>query len=58
VADDQIFTDFVAWTAQVLEAREVPPVALQIGLNLMRDQLRDYPAATAVLDAGVATLRK
>lgn len=57
VADDQVFTDFVGWTAGVLEARKVPPVALQIGLTLMRDQLRDYPSATAVIDAGVATLR-
>ena len=57
VADDQVFTDFVAWTATVLEARQVPPVALQIGLTLVRDQLRDYPSAVAILDAGVATLR-
>ncbi|MEU8228874.1 cobalamin-dependent protein [Actinoplanes sp. NPDC048967] len=58
VADEQVFTDFVTWTAAVLEAREVPPVALQIGLTLMRDQLRDYPAAIRIIDAGVATLRR
>jgi methanogenic corrinoid protein MtbC1 len=58
VGDEQVFTDFVAWTAAVLEARQVPPVALQIGLTLMRDQLRDYPSAIAVLDAGVAILRR
>jgi methanogenic corrinoid protein MtbC1 len=58
VSDDKVFTDFVAWTAAVLEARQVPPVALQIGLTLMRDQLRDYPGATAIIDAGVATLRR
>jgi hypothetical protein len=58
VGDHQVFTDFVGWTAAVLEARQVPPVALQIGLTLMRDQLRDYPAATAIIDAGVATLRR
>jgi methanogenic corrinoid protein MtbC1 len=57
VDDAQIFTDFVEWTSAVLEAREVPPVALQIGLMLVRDQLRDYPAAIAVIDAGVAKLR-
>jgi methanogenic corrinoid protein MtbC1 len=57
VADQQVFTDFVAWTATVLEARQVPPVALQIGLTLVRDQLRDYPSAVATLDAGVAILR-
>ena len=58
VADGQIFTDFVAWTAAVLQARQVPPVALQIGLTLIRDQLRDYPSATALIDAGVALLRE
>ena len=58
VADEQVFTDFVAWTAAVLEARQVPPVALHIGLTLMRDQLRDFPGAIAVIDAGVATLRR
>ncbi|MFI7540685.1 B12-binding domain-containing protein [Actinoplanes sp. NPDC049599] len=58
VADDLVFTDFVGWTARVLEARRVPPVALQIGLTLIRDQLRDFPSAVAILDAGVATLRE
>ncbi|GAA3345905.1 cobalamin B12-binding domain-containing protein [Amorphoplanes nipponensis] len=58
VGDEQVFTDFVEWTAAVLEARSVPPVALQIGLKLMRDQLRDYPAAIAIIDAGVAALRR
>ena len=37
----------------VLQARGVPPIALQTGLRLIREQLRDYPAASAVLDAGV-----
>ena len=34
-------------------ARGVPPVALRAGLDLIRDQLRDYPTATAILDAGL-----
>jgi methanogenic corrinoid protein MtbC1 len=58
VGDQQMFTDFVEWTAAVLAARQVPPVALQIGLTLMRDQLRDYPSATTVLGAGIATIRR
>ncbi len=58
VADDQIFTDFVGWTAAVLRARQVPPVALRTGLALIGDQLRDYPSATAVVNAGLATLRR
>jgi len=58
VADAEVFTAFVGWTARVLAARQVPPVALQIGLTLVRDQLRDYPSATAIIDAGVAEIRE
>ncbi|WP_067501588.1 B12-binding domain-containing protein [Actinoplanes sp. TFC3] len=54
VGDQVIFTDFVSWTQAVLEARGVPAVALQTGLRLVRDQLRDYPAARGFLDAGLA----
>ena len=56
VSETAIFTDFIAWTAGVLQARGVPPVALQVGLQVVRDQLRDYPTALAVLDAGLACL--
>jgi methanogenic corrinoid protein MtbC1 len=54
VSETQIFTDFVDWTHGVLAARGVPPAALRSGLDLIRDQLRDYPTALAVLDAGLA----
>ena len=53
VGDPKVFTDFVEWTAAVLEARSVPPVALQAGLRLVREQLRDFPTATATIDAGL-----
>jgi methanogenic corrinoid protein MtbC1 len=56
VSETQIFTDFVTWTAAVLQARGVPPVALSAGLDLIHDQLRDYPAAQATLTAGRRTL--
>ena len=58
VGDDRIFTDFVEWTASVLSARQVPGVALRTGLRLVREQLHDYPTATAVLDAGIARVRR
>jgi methanogenic corrinoid protein MtbC1 len=54
VGDDRVFTDFVEWTAAVLEARGVPGPALAVGLRLIRDQLHDYPTALAHLDAGLA----
>lgn len=54
VGESQIFTDFVDWTRGVLAARGVPPAALRAGLFLVRDQLRDYPAALAMIDSGLA----
>ncbi|MCO8271234.1 cobalamin-dependent protein [Actinoplanes sp. TRM 88003] len=56
VSETAIFTDFVSWTNGVLQARGVPPVALRVGLESVRAQLRDYPRATAVLDAGEAQI--
>jgi methanogenic corrinoid protein MtbC1 len=56
VGDEQVFTDFVGWAAEVLAARGVPAPALKIGLLLYRDQLHDYPTSLAMLDAGLARL--
>jgi methanogenic corrinoid protein MtbC1 len=56
LSEGEIFTHFVDWTAYVLAARRVPPIALRVGLRLCRDQLHDYPTATAILDAGIARL--
>jgi methanogenic corrinoid protein MtbC1 len=56
VGEDRIFTDFVDWTRAVLGARGVPAPALAVGLRLIRDQLRDYPTALAMLDAGLSRL--
>jgi methanogenic corrinoid protein MtbC1 len=56
VSETRIFTDFVDWTAEVLGARGVPPAALLAGLGLFRDQLRDYPSALAMIDAGIRRL--
>jgi methanogenic corrinoid protein MtbC1 len=54
VSETAIFTDFVDWTREVLRARGVPPGALRAGVALVRDQVRDFPRALAVLDAGLA----
>jgi methanogenic corrinoid protein MtbC1 len=56
VGDDRLFTDFVDWTRAVLAARGVPPPALAVGLRLLRDQLRDYPAAQGMLGTGLSRL--
>ncbi|GIF26920.1 methanogenic corrinoid protein MtbC1 [Actinoplanes tereljensis] len=56
LSEPQIFTDFTDWTLAVLEARKVPPPALRSGLQVVRDQLHDYPRALSVLDAGLSRL--
>ncbi|GLY00076.1 cobalamin-dependent protein [Actinoplanes sp. NBRC 101535] len=58
IGDPQIFTDFTSWTAEVLASRHVPPAALEAGLRLIQDQLIDFPTATTMLDAGLATLSR
>jgi methanogenic corrinoid protein MtbC1 len=54
VSDPKIFTDFTAWTAAVLRARNVPSPALTVGLEAVRAQLHDYPSARSTLDAGLS----
>lgn len=56
VGDDRIVTDFVDWTAAVLDARGVPAVALAAGLRTIRAQVADFPRATSMLDAGLSRL--
>lgn len=55
--EPQIFLDFVDWTAGVLRARGVPAPALSAGITGVRAQLRDFPAAQAILDAGLTLIR-
>ncbi|MFF5076952.1 B12-binding domain-containing protein [Actinoplanes sp. NPDC000266] len=57
VSETQIFTDFITWTAAVLDARGVPPVALRVGLEAVRAQLRDFPTAVAILNAGTQLVK-
>ena len=56
VGAEEIFTDFTDWTADVLTSRDVPVSALRTGLCLVRDQLIDFPSATAMLDAAIGRL--
>lgn len=56
VGDERLFTDFTDWTAGVLDARGVPAPAFAAGLRLVREQLRDYPSASRILDAGLARI--
>jgi methanogenic corrinoid protein MtbC1 len=49
VADDELFTRFVLWTADVLTARRVPARSLDPALDLLARQLKDFPRACRTL---------
>lgn len=49
--DDRVFTDFLDWTAAVLDARGVPSGLLGPLLTLLGDELRDFPRAAGLLRA-------
>ncbi|MFJ4965258.1 B12 binding domain protein [Streptomyces sp. ADI96-02] len=47
---DDLFADFIAWTAGVLAARRVPARSLRPALDALDAQLRDFPRAHRILD--------
>ncbi|MFG2476107.1 B12-binding domain-containing protein [Streptomyces fagopyri] len=49
VADDELFTRFVLWTADILTARQVPAHSLDIAMDLLAVQLKDFPRARRTL---------
>ncbi|MEU7424950.1 cobalamin-dependent protein [Streptomyces sp. NPDC040750] len=54
--DAGLFTDFMTWTADILEVRKVPARSLVAGLALLADQLHDFPRALAMIRQGTAAL--
>ncbi|WP_406010956.1 cobalamin B12-binding domain-containing protein [Streptomyces sp. NBC_00637] len=56
VDDGALFTRFTSWTADILTARRVPAAGLGLGLDILADQLRDYPRALGFLKAAADTL--
>lgn len=49
VDDDDLFADFITWTADILSARHVPARSLHLGLDLLAGQLEDCSRATRLL---------
>ncbi|MFJ4971219.1 B12-binding domain-containing protein [Streptomyces sp. NPDC088755] len=47
---DDLFTDFIRWTAAVLTARGVPARSLRPALESLAFELKDFPRATRMLD--------
>lgn len=58
VGDDELFTGFLAWTADILTARGVPPHALRAGLDLLATELRDFARAGQLVTAGITHLER
>ncbi|MEU1213934.1 cobalamin-dependent protein [Streptomyces sp. NPDC005790] len=54
--DDGLFTDFLVWTAGILEARRVPAASLTPVLDVLGAELKDFPRATRLLDRAGAVL--
>ncbi|MGV0872533.1 cobalamin B12-binding domain-containing protein [Mycolicibacterium sp. XJ879] len=51
VDDDDLFTGFMVWTAEVLCARGVPTISLTLTLELLSAQLQDFPRTQRLLAA-------
>ncbi|MGV9571780.1 hypothetical protein ACWDRX_20450 [Streptomyces nigra] len=56
--DDSLFTGFLDWTADILEARQVPARVLDPTLVLLQDELKDFPRTLCLLAEGRDTLRR
>ncbi|WP_411116938.1 B12-binding domain-containing protein [Streptomyces sp. 058-1L] len=54
--DEELFTRFITWTAQILEARGVPARSLPPALDLLARVLKDFPRATRIIQAGTHAL--
>jgi methanogenic corrinoid protein MtbC1 len=58
IDDPDLFTTFLTWTADILTARRVPARSLVAGLDILADQLRDFPRATRLIRQGATALRQ
>ncbi|MGI5163670.1 cobalamin B12-binding domain-containing protein [Spirillospora sp. CA-253888] len=56
VDDPGLFAGFLRWTGEILTVRGVPAGSLLPGLDLLEEQLRDFPRARRHIDAGRAAL--
>ncbi|MFV2173599.1 B12-binding domain-containing protein [Actinomadura sp. LOL_016] len=56
--DSELFTGFMTWTIDILTVRHVPAQSLLPALDLLSEQVTDYPRATALLARAHATVRE
>ncbi|MGC3000618.1 hypothetical protein ACPF8X_20230 [Streptomyces sp. G35A] len=57
VDDPEVFTGFLDWTAEVLQARDVPVHSLVTGVDILAEQLHDFPRGLRLAHEGAAGLR-
>ncbi|MFE7169441.1 B12-binding domain-containing protein [Streptomyces sp. NPDC057616] len=53
---DELFPDFLTWTAGVLVARGVPAHSLPPALRILATELKDFPRASRILALGTQAL--
>nr|WP_268812616.1 cobalamin-dependent protein [Embleya scabrispora] len=56
VDEADLFTSFVDWTRDILTARRVPAAGLRLGLDILAEQLHDFPRALGFIRAATDTL--
>ncbi|MEU4746187.1 cobalamin-binding protein, partial [Actinosynnema sp. NPDC023658] len=56
--DDTLFTGFLTWTAEILDARGVPARHLPPALTLLAAERRAFPRATRILEAARGELSR
>ncbi|MEE1814435.1 cobalamin-dependent protein [Streptomyces sp. SP18ES09] len=56
LGDEELFTWFISWTAQILQARGVPAQSLPPALDLFARELKDFPRAARTLQRGMDAL--
>ncbi len=56
VDDPELFTTFLVWTADVLGVRGVPARFLVASLDVLAEQLRDFPRTMRAIERGAAAL--
>ncbi|MFD3680326.1 B12-binding domain-containing protein [Streptomyces sp. NPDC058613] len=56
--DAELFSRFLLWTAGILEARGVPAQSLPPALDVLGNELKDFPRATGILRSATARLTR
>lgn len=56
LGEEELFTDFIVWTAGILTARGVPAQSLPPALDILARELQDFPRATRTLRHAIRVL--